>query len=182
MPATVLEDLDVWIVVAAPLVAALIGGLLALVGARWGARRAARYQEGQAGHIARRLRRDEREEDALLVLDAGLAELEAEADDLPRRADASTDPSSSVGSRKLAGHLLTFYGEWNRLRRRVHSPEVREALSAFDSLTLAYELEEIQARRTQSNDLTETREKARELLQTSRELRATIQDALGRLS
>lgn len=180
--ATVLDDLDILTDLAVPLVAALIGGGLALLGARWGARRATRYQDEHAGRIARQLRRDEREEDALLLLDGALAELEAEADDLLRRIDSTPDTFSSEGNRKVAGHLLTFYGEWNRLRRRVRSPEAREALSDFDPLTLAYKVEEVQERRKQSHDLTETQEMTRDLLRDSRELRATIQDALGRLS
>jgi hypothetical protein len=182
MAATVLDDLDIWTDVAVPLVAALIGGGFALLGARWGARRAARYQGEQAGRIARELRRAEREEDALLVLDAALAELDAEGDDLLRRADASPDEFSSEETRKLAGHLLTFYGEWNRLRRRVHGPGTRQLLSDFDPLTRAYKVEEVQERRKQSNDLRETKEMTRELLRDGRELREAIRDALGRLS
>ena len=182
MAATVLDDLDVWTDVAVPLVAALLGGVLALVGARWGARRAARYQEDQAGRIARRLRRDEREEDALLVLDAALADLEAGADDLARRANTAPDTVSSEEPRKLARHLLTIYGECNRLKPRVHSPEARGALSSFDSLTLAHEVEEVQTRQAQSDDLTPIRDLAGKLLRETRELRATIQDALARLA
>jgi hypothetical protein len=180
--ATVLDDLDVWTDVAVPLVAALLGGVLVLVGARWGARRAASYQEEQAGRIARGLRRDEREEDALLVLDAALADLEADADDLARRAHTAPGTVSSEEPRKLARHLLTIYGECNRLRPRIHSPEARDSLSAFDSLTLAHEVEEVQTRRAQSDDLTATRDLAGKLLRETRELRATIQDALARLA
>lgn len=182
MAATVLEDLDIWTDVAVPIVAALIGGVIALLGARWGARRAARYQDDQAGRIARQVRRDEREEDALLVLDGALAELEADADDLVRRADTAPATFSSEENRKLAGHLLTLHGEWNRLKRRVQSPEARQALSDFDPLTRAYKVEEVQERRKQSNDLSETQEMTRELLRDSRELREAIRDALGLLS
>jgi hypothetical protein len=180
--ATVLDDLDVWTDVVLPLVAALLGGVLALVGARWGARRAASYQEDQAGRIARGLRRDEREEDALLALDAALTDLEAAADDLAHRAHTAPGTVSSEEPRKLARHLLTFYGECNRLRQRIHSREARESLSSFDSLTLAHEVEEVQTRRAQSDDLTETRDLAGKLLRDTRELRAMIQDALARLA
>ena len=116
------------------------------------------------------------------MLDAALAELEAEADDLVHRADAASHEFSSEETRKLAGHLLTFYGEWNRLRPRVHGTDARQALGDFDPLTRAYKVEEVQERRKGSNDLTETKEMTRELLRDTRELRATLQDALGRLS
>jgi hypothetical protein len=174
--------LDLWPDVLVPFGSALVGGAFALLGARWGARWAARYQDEGAGKIARRVRRDEREEEALLLLDEHLNRLEIQAEAMLMQADANPGQFASNFNSNLSEHLYAIHNGWSELRLRLYDVRVRLALAAFLPRDWAYELDAAAERRKQSNDATEAVEFTRNLLAEVQDLRTSIREALGGLA
>lgn len=171
-----------WTDVIVPLSASLIGGAFAILGGLWGAKRAVKYQGEQAGRIARRVRRDEREEEALLHLDAVLAGMEAEATNLIRGAGPTDSQFASDWVSHLNTYLSAFNREYEAMRHRIHDVRARLALAAFIPEEMTNRIQQAQERRRQTNDPSEAVKITRGLHRETQELRKAIFDAMARMS
>ena len=148
------ETINWWAYVFVPLGSVLIGGAFAILGGYLAARWAARYQNEQAERIAHRIRRDEREEAALIEIDAGLHRLEEEIDNLLRGTEDLPGQLDTDLTGHLSEHLSSFNREWTRLALRISDVGAGHVLSTFPATGRADELANIQERRRQATTRT----------------------------
>jgi hypothetical protein len=179
--ANVGAGVNVWTDVLVPLGSALLGGALAILGGYLAARWAASYQNEQAERIAHRIRRDEREETALIEIDAVLHHLEEEIDNLLRGTEDLPGQLDTDLTGHLSERLYSFNREWTRLARRISDIGAGHVLSTFPATGRADELGEIQERRRASRDSSEAIEWLNKLREQVLGMREQISDTIDHL-
>jgi hypothetical protein len=171
------DAINWWTDVAVPFGSALIGGLLAVIGALIGAKKAAKEQ----ANYARLIDRERRQAEALLAIDEPLKQLEFRADANEKQWIVSPESMSSNWKETLTPHLHDIDAVWADIAARLRDPATRDAVGAFVASDFASQTHAAQEHRNSEQDqasIDAARSFNKFILEETRRLRKSLNAAL----
>jgi hypothetical protein len=175
------SSLNWWTDVVVPLLAALIGGTAALIGAWLGAKWAAGEQRKHAALIDAERRRARLQSEAILRLDEILDQIAYRAQADEEQWGRKPNSMSSNWKEGLTPHLSSFRETWARVGPRIRDEDVRQAVQRFDAAGMAAEVNAAQDQRNSRQDqgsIDAARDVTRRVLEETQRLRAALHDAM----